>query len=81
MRSNWQILSLFIEGDEENCSVSTECHVERVCMWNKCKDPCEESENPCGKDARCKTVQHKKVCYCDDNWIGDPMVACTPGDV
>lgn len=57
------------------CSLSSECPSELACINQKCKDPCPGS---CGAEARCHVLNHVAVCTCNDGYLGDPFIQCSP---
>lgn len=60
-------------GCRPECTVSSECAVNRACVNQKCVDPCE---GICGIDAQCRTVYHSPICSCNPGQTGDPFVRC-----
>lgn len=52
------------------CHRSTDCADNLVCKSGKCQDPCEEVK--CGPNAACNVFNHKLVCSCPTNHLGDP---------
>ena len=57
------------------CTISTECAQDQVCIRNKCADPCP---GLCGLNARCKVVNHTPSCTCIEKHSGDPFNGCYP---
>lgn len=55
------------------CLVSSECQLDRSCINQKCKNPCE---NVCGLNARCTVINHNPICSCEFGFTGDPFVRC-----
>lgn len=55
------------------CLVSSECPLDRSCVNQKCKNPCE---GVCGLHARCVVVNHNPICSCELGFNGDPFVRC-----
>lgn len=55
------------------CLVSSECPLDKSCINQKCKNPCE---NVCGLNARCLVVNHNPICSCELGFIGDPFIRC-----
>lgn len=55
------------------CLVSSECPLDKSCINQKCKNPCE---NVCGLNARCMVVNHNPICSCELGYTGDPFVRC-----
>ena len=57
------------------CTINPDCPSNRVCMRQKCSDPCAGS---CGINALCSVVNHTPVCTCPDRYTGDPFTSCRP---
>lgn len=57
------------------CVSNEECPSHLSCKQEKCTDPCPGS---CGQNAFCKVIQHNPVCFCADDYEGDPFIACNP---
>lgn len=55
------------------CTVSSECPLNRACVNNKCTDPCP---GICGINARCNVINHSPFCSCNAGLTGDPFVRC-----
>lgn len=55
------------------CSVSSECALNRACINNKCVDPCP---GICGVNAKCNVINHSPFCSCNAGLTGDPFVRC-----
>ena len=74
--SNEQINIVFIllvkKGE---CNYDTECSDNKACISNQCIDPCIH-ENPCGRNAICKTSNHRPFCQCPPGLAGDPHAYC-----
>ncbi|CAH2073961.1 unnamed protein product, partial [Iphiclides podalirius] len=56
------------------CMVSSDCMPNKACVNQKCVDPCNGA---CGNNAKCMVVNHKALCSCPQNYIGDPFVQCS----
>ncbi|KAG7155063.1 Neurogenic locus Notch protein-like 2, partial [Homarus americanus] len=61
--------------EEPECRVDPDCETDKACVKEVCVDPCLE-EDPCGRDAFCRTQQHRPTCYCLDGWAGNPQIQC-----
>lgn len=57
------------------CTVSSECPLDKACMHQKCVDPCPGT---CGLNARCNVINHNPICSCSPGFTGDPFVRCLP---
>ena len=55
------------------CSINSDCPSNRVCMREKCRDPCPGS---CGVLAQCSVNNHVPICTCSKGYIGDPFTNC-----
>lgn len=55
------------------CLVSSECPLDKSCINQKCRNPCE---NVCGLNSRCTVVNHNPICSCHLGFTGDPFVRC-----
>ena len=62
------------------CTVSSECALNRACIQQKCVDPCNDI---CGVNARCNVINHSPFCSCNAGLTGDPFVRCfeLPGNI
>lgn len=60
------------------CTTSAECPSTRACVNLKCVDPCP---GVCGQNARCHVQNHNVYCTCENAYIGNPFVRCTPPPV
>jgi hypothetical protein len=59
------------------CEAHTDCPSTMSCFVDRlCRDPCIHSQVGCGKGAKCKTENHRPVCYCPDDYVGNEMVEC-----
>lgn len=56
------------------CSSNNDCSLQEICRAHKCIDPCQ---GLCGFNARCKVIHHSPLCYCEDDFNGNPYIACT----
>ena len=57
------------------CSISSECPLDKACIREKCVDPCPGS---CGFSAVCNVINHTPICSCPDGYTGDPFSSCRP---
>ena len=57
------------------CLADINCKSSEVCINGQCKAPCE-ARNPCGLNAKCHTVKHKKQCICPPSFTGNGEVEC-----
>lgn len=60
------------------CLVSSECPLDKSCINQKCKNPCE---GVCGLHARCQVVNHNAICSCELGYNGDPFVRCIKTEI
>lgn len=58
------------------CTINSECFLDKACVNHKCVDPCASSI--CGDQARCQAINHNPICSCPLGYNGDPFVRCTP---
>jgi hypothetical protein len=61
--------------DSNECYSDADCHYSASCIESKCLNPCDYATE-CGNGALCKVLDHKTVCTCPSNTIGDPKVEC-----
>lgn len=45
------------------------------CQNRICVNPCTNG-NPCDRTAECRIENHRAVCKCPPNYVGDPFVRC-----
>ena len=57
------------------CTINPDCPSNRVCMGEKCRDPCPGS---CGVGAICSAIRHTPMCSCPEGFTGDPFTNCEP---
>lgn len=57
------------------CSLSSECFLDKACINLKCVDPCPGA---CGQNARCQVINHNPICSCSSGYVGDPFISCIP---
>lgn len=55
------------------CTVSSECQLDKSCVKQKCVDPCLGT---CGINANCHVTNHNPICSCPGGHIGDPFNRC-----
>lgn len=56
------------------CTVNSECSLNKACQNQRCIDPCPGS---CGTNAECRVISHSPTCYCLKDYTGDPFSACS----
>lgn len=57
------------------CRTNLDCPSDRTCVKGQCLDPCAKA-GVCGKQALCKTSDHRVVCLCPDGYKGEPTKQC-----
>lgn len=60
-------------GCRPECTVSSECSLNKACINQKCTDPCPGT---CGLNAQCKVINHSPICSCPEQYLGDPFIRC-----
>lgn len=55
------------------CTISSECPLDKACINSKCKDPCPGT---CGQNAECHVNNHSPICSCQSGYTGDPFHRC-----
>lgn len=60
-------------GCRPECTISTECLLDKACVNQKCIDPCL---GVCGINAACVVVNHSPICSCKSGHNGDPFTKC-----
>lgn len=63
------------EGCRPECSLNSDCPMNKACLRNKCIDPCPGT---CGQNANCQTINHVPSCSCLPNYQGNPFSICHP---
>jgi len=63
-----------LDGCRRECETDSECSSSRACINFRCADPC----TVCGVYADCRVVNHRAVCSCPANFLGDPFKRCYP---
>lgn len=58
------------------CRSHSDCPTNTVCFSDlKCRDPCIHSIR-CGQGALCRVDNAFPVCFCPENFVGDPKIGC-----
>lgn len=57
------------------CRGNLGCPQDKSCINSKCVDACSSS-TACGINAKCRTVEHRKVCECPALLEGNPFEGC-----
>lgn len=57
------------------CSISSDCPLDKACNNQKCINPCVGS---CGVGAKCEVIKHNPICSCPSMYTGDPFIRCSP---
>lgn len=60
-------------GCRPECTVSSECALDKACISQKCQDPCP---GVCGVHSKCVVHNHSPICSCADGYTGDPFTLC-----
>ncbi|KAK4014726.1 neurogenic locus notch homolog protein 1 [Daphnia magna] len=63
-----------IEGCRRECETDSQCDANRACLGFRCTDPC----GSCGTYADCNVRNHRAICSCPANFLGDPYSRCYP---
>ncbi|OXA40497.1 Pro-epidermal growth factor [Folsomia candida] len=59
------------------CEAHTDCPKTMSCFVDRqCRSPCVHSAHGCGINAKCKVEDHRPVCYCPKEWVGDETIQC-----
>ena len=58
------------------CRSDDECPLTEACFDRECQDPCLYEE--CGQNALCSPKEHRAICTCKPNHIGNPYDRCRP---
>jgi len=64
-----------ISGCRHECEIDSECPSQQSCVNFKCKNPCV---NFCGTYASCEVRNHRAICRCPEDYLGDPYTKCFP---
>ena len=66
------------------CKKDSECAKGMSCINAECRDPCDDSNNPCGYNSDCRVVDSlpfKSVkCDCKDGYVGNSDLICVPSE-
>lgn len=62
-------------GCRPECVINSDCPTKQSCINNHCVDPCVGA---CGLHAQCQVVNHVPICYCKQDYTGDPFISCFP---
>lgn len=62
-------------GCRPECSLSSDCPLDKTCVRNRCVNPCI---NSCGTNANCEVVTHMAVCTCPSRTTGNAFIQCSP---
>lgn len=62
-------------GCRPECTVSSECYLNKACANQKCLDPCPGA---CGMNSKCQVINHSPICSCQFDHTGDPFTKCFP---
>lgn len=62
-------------GCRPECILNTDCTVNKACINNKCKDPCQGT---CGINAICNVYNHIPMCTCPQGMNGNAFIQCLP---
>lgn len=63
-----------IQGCTHECDTDAQCAADRACVGFRCQDPCTS----CGQYAECRVNNHRSICSCPVNFLGDPFTRCYP---
>lgn len=64
-----------LSARDEGCKSHKDCLTTEVCRNGVCENPCAVG-NPCARNAECVPQNHRAVCRCTNNMVGDPFVNC-----
>ncbi|KAL1451866.1 hypothetical protein WDU94_006202 [Cyamophila willieti] len=56
------------------CTVNSDCPLDKACVNQKCVDPCPGS---CGQNANCRVINHSPICTCRPGYTGEPRIRCS----
>lgn len=62
------------EGCRPECTLSSDCPMDKACIRNKCQNPCPGT---CGPNAICQVINHLPTCTCIEGYTGNPFTVCT----
>lgn len=60
-------------GCRPECTLNSECALNKACISQKCQDPCPGT---CGLNAKCQVINHSPICSCNPGHTGDPFTRC-----
>lgn len=60
-------------GCRPECTVSTDCQKNQICVRKKCVNPCPDT---CGANAICEVFNHIPMCSCPAGYTGNSFVSC-----
>lgn len=60
-------------GCRPECTVSTDCQKNQICINKKCVNPCPDT---CGINAVCEVINHIPMCSCPAGYTGNSFVSC-----
>jgi len=63
-----------IDECRHECESDAECGGDKSCLNYRCDDPCTS----CGTYADCRVSNHRAICSCPENFLGDPFSRCYP---
>lgn len=61
------------KGCRPECILNTECPTDKVCLRNKCINPCPGT---CATNAECAVVNHIPICTCPPGHEGNAFIDC-----
>nr|CAD7425818.1 unnamed protein product [Timema monikensis] len=64
-------------GCRPECTINSDCPLDRACLDRKCQNPCS-SGAVCGIKATCAVREHTTTCSCPTGHVGDAFVQCVP---
>lgn len=62
------------EGCRPECTLNSDCPLNRACIRNKCQNPCP---GVCAQNAECQVVNHLPMCVCRIGYTGDSYNHCS----
>ncbi|XP_008211018.3 neurogenic locus notch homolog protein 2 isoform X1 [Nasonia vitripennis] len=65
-----------LEGCRHECESDFDCPSHLSCSSKfRCESPCATQ---CAENAECDVANHRAVCNCPKNWLGNPLISCRP---